>query len=413
MVGKKWSIKGRWDKKAILLLIVVSLLICGCAKKENEVASEDKEREKLVLWSYYETEAQQKALDTLMKDFNRSQNTYEASWKYVPMTEFTKNLSIGVTEEDLPDMVIIDNPDMKTYINLGMFADITPYIHEWNRTEDYYVEVLSSVKKEEAYYGLPICCNNLGLIYNQDMLELAGLQPPGNWEELLICAQKLSTEKTYGFAMSALEGEQCSFQAAPWILSAGKMEFAFAEEACLSAFTKMNTLLQNGYMDRNCVNWSQVDIARKFVAGEAAMMENGPWVLSMLEEANMSFGIVPLPVGEENRVLIGGENLGVIKGKNVDGAVTFLKYYNQDTVMQKFCKEARVLPPKRSLAVQEGEDNPKLMVFVKQMDTALSRSSFSKWSKISMGISDASYQLFTGEKTPEEIAEQLNTQWKE
>ena len=392
----------RWSRKVICILLS-ALCLSGCGKASPENMESKVEREKLLIWSYYETEAQQKALNELTAGFNHSQEIYEMSWEYVPMTEFTKNLSIGMTEEELPDMVIIDNPDMKTYVNLEMFEDITEEVKQLEDIKGYYKETLLSAMKEERFYGLPMCCNNLGLIYRKDLLEAAGLNPPNNWEELLECATRLSTEKRYGFAMSALEGEQCAFQIAPWILSEEEENHIdLADEATGVAFDKIDTLLQYGYMDRNCVNWSQVDIARKFVNGEAAMMENGPWVFPMLDEAGIEYGIVPLNVGTYNKVLIGGENIGVIKGKNIAGAGELLKYYNQDKVMSEFCKTANVLPPKKSLALDASAYDPKLQVFAEQMDTAIARNSFKQWEQLSTDISDAAYELFTGQMKSEE-----------
>lgn len=58
--------------------------------KERTGKTEAEQKEKLVIWSYYETQAQRSGLDELVKNFNQSQNQYEAEWEYVPMTGFVK-----------------------------------------------------------------------------------------------------------------------------------------------------------------------------------------------------------------------------------------------------------------------------------------------------------------------------------
>lgn len=396
--------------KGISLLLCFMFFIGGCSHQVIVEDEKKENRERLVLWSYYEAESQKEALNKLISDFNKSQYEYEALWEYVPMTEFTKRLAIGLTEEQLPDLVIIDNPDMNTYVNLGMFEDISVYINNWDNEEEYYKEVWKSIKSKDSYYGIPFCTNNLALIYNKDMLEEKGIGKITDWDEFLDAAKRLTSRNVYGFAMSAVEGEQCTFQTLPWILSEGGSVDILEKEKILRAYTKINTLIQNGSMDRNCVNWSQIDIARKFIAGEAAMMENGPWVLSMLKEAGVSYGIARLPFEDDNKVIIGGENLGVIKGQNVEGSIAFLEYYNQDQVMQEICKIANALPPKIRLTEELKAENPELEVFARQMDSAVSRASFENWSQISKAISAASHQIFIGEKTPEEAAEDLEQQ---
>lgn len=110
LVSCRQKRRGRsfWGKAAV----IACLLLAGCGREASEEKPEESEREKIVLWSYYETEAQHDALDELIRGFNLDQEQYEASWEYVPMTEFSKKLTMAYTEQALPDLVLIDNPDM-------------------------------------------------------------------------------------------------------------------------------------------------------------------------------------------------------------------------------------------------------------------------------------------------------------
>ena len=87
--------------------VIACLLLAGCGRGTSEEKPEESQREKIVLWSYYETEAQHDALDELIRGFNLDQEQYEASWEYVPMTEFSKKLFMAYTEQALPDLVLI------------------------------------------------------------------------------------------------------------------------------------------------------------------------------------------------------------------------------------------------------------------------------------------------------------------
>ncbi len=402
--------------KRLYVILLVSILVftmVGCDSKAKIDTEPSVKKETITLWSYYETEAQQASLDMLIQEFNLSQEKYTASWSYIPMEDFTKRLSIGVTENQLPDMVIIDNPDMSTYVNLDLFEDISSYLNKWSNTDDYYPQVWKSVQYNGRYYGIPFCCNNVALIYNTDMLEQANIDPPKSWEDFSLATQKLTNADHYGFAMSAAEGEQSAFQILPWILSTGETIPTIGSNKTRRAFTYLQELLKNGYMDTNCINWSQNDVARKFVAGETAMMENGPWVLPILQQEKISYGITALPVDEKSVIITGGENLGVIKGKNIDGAMAFLEYYNQDSVMQRASKMAYALPPKVSLAEQLARENSDYAIFVEQMKVGMPRSLYTQWTQISNLLSEASYNLMTGEATPKEITRDLKHKMKE
>jgi len=387
-----------------IFFVVIIFNFWGCSNRQERIQPEKNKKEELVLWSYFETDAQQEGLDALIQAFNLSQQQYLARWEYVPMTGFNKRLSRAYTEHDLPDLVVIDNPDMATYIRLGMFEDITPYVSSWNLEEEYYASILETVTYEDKYYGIPMNCNNVALIYNVEMLNEKGITPPTTWEELREAAKILTTKERSGFLMCGIEGEQGVFQMLPWILSAGESVDNIGGEKTKEAFSFIYELIEDGSMSRDYINLSQTDVARKFAAGEVAMIENGPWVFPSIEESSVSYGVVPLPMKEKNSAVVGGENIGILKGKNTGGAVTFLKFCMEGSSLTKFCETAGVLPAKIIEARRLVEKNPKMQVFEQQMNNAVPRSSIPSWASISPAISSATFQMVSEEKTPEEAA---------
>lgn len=392
-----------------IILAVVSLS-GGCSiPKETEAqnvqtAGETKPRE-VVLWSYYETNKQKEGLDRLVEGFNRSQKEYAARWEYRgPSSEFKKLLSIGVAEGNLPDVVLIDNPDMRKYVELGIFEDITDRVDEQFDLSEFYPEVISSVQYDGRYYGMPFCCNNVGLIYNRDMFREAGIEPPGDWEQFREAAEVMTVGERYGFAMSAILEEQSSFQLVPWILSAGEEMDGLGGEGTVEALSLIQELVERGFMSRDCINYSQVDVARQFAAGRCAMMENGPWALPLVEQAGIDYGVVELPVDQRSIVVTGGENFGIIKGKNVDGSLALLSYCYEDDIMLELSGQMYALPPIRRLAVRLQEENPVYRVFVQQMDRCITRSAYPYWPQVTGALSEGLYGVITGEMTPEEAA---------
>lgn len=396
VVMKKWK---------ILISLLLIFVLTGCGKTESETKNTKNEKEKLVIWSYYETNAQQEGLDWLVDSFNQAQDKYEISWEYVPMTDFTKKLTMAYTEEALPDIALLDNPNMAACIQMGMCEEITDYLEEIHAKENYYAATLETVTYEGKGYGVPAVCNNLALIYNKKLLSEAGIQPPQTWEALSNAAAVLTTDTTKGFLLSAKEGEQGAFQLLPWILEAGESVDSIGNEGTIKAFSYLNNLMENGYMTQNCVNLSQTDVAAAFIKGETAMMENGPWVLSMLDESGIEYGISQLPGEEKNCTIVGGEDFTIMKGKNVDGAKAFLKYYDQSQVMKRFCEKTGVLPVKVSMQLE----NENMRIFQKQMKNAVVRSSIPKWTKLSELLPNTFYEMVSGKKSPTEAAEDLKS----
>lgn len=387
----------------ILFLLLLIICVAACGKNEKETV-EASTKEQMVLWCYYETDSQREAMDELTAGFNAVSSNYAIRWEYVPMTEFSKRLSMGYTENALPDLVLMDNPDMPYYIKTGMLTDISDLEKELRIREDYYPVLSGTVYDGGRLYGLPLNCNNVALFYRTDMLQEAGIEPPADWNSFEKAVKILKSEEHYGFLMSAVSGEQGAFQIMPWILSAGEPVNEIGGKATARAYEYLYALIDSGGMDASCINYSQNDVARKFIAGETAMMENGPWILPMLEEAGIDYGIVPLPADAGQHVVVGGENIGILNGKNETGAREFLKYCAEDEVMNRFCKKSSVLPTKMEL---DGGLDKRAEVFRRQMDGAVLRTENDHWNTLRDKLPAGIYEMLAEEKTPTEAAAAL------
>lgn len=385
----------------ILVCMAMALFGCSDTKKAKEL-----EREELLLWSYYETEEQRTMLNQLTEGFNESQERYSLSWEYVPMTEFTRRLAIGVTGEETPDIVIMDNPEMRGCIQQEMLEELTEELSDVD-PQEYYPQVWESVSYEGDVYGLPFCCNSLMLIYNREMLEAEGEAVPENMEELYKTAKSLTTDERYGFVMSGVSGEQGAFQLLTWILNTEGNEKELTRDRVTRAYAFVKALTDGSIMDSRCINWTQTDICRKFMDGEAAMMLNGPWVLGMLDEENTPYEVAPIPSDGVSSSVIGGENLAVVKGKNKEGAAEFLEYYNRNEIMYESCLRQMALPAKKELAERMAADERFAQV-ARMVESGFSRASISNWQTVSEEMTDALKEVILEEKTPAEAAEEIN-----
>ena len=346
--------KKRTIYSLVMLFFMMGLMGGGGKSDDNssdtEIVKNDK-RQELILWTYYETDAQKKGLDKLVDGFNESQQQYKISWEYVPMADFIRALSFSQSGENLPDLVLADNPDVGSLIKLGMLADITDHLQETVSVKEYYQEVWKSVEGRGRYYGVPFCCNNTAIIYNKRMFREKGLEVPTTWDEFKETAAALTEEGScYGFAMSAVSGEQGAFQFMPWMLAAGARPDCMADSRCKDAFLLIDGLLKKKCMPNDCLNWSQNDLTKSFLEGTVAMIENGPWAMAELEESGMEYGIFKFPAHTSQGVVAGGEVLAAVNGKNVSGAVSFINYYNEKEVMEEICQITRNIPPKVELA---------------------------------------------------------------
>lgn len=69
-----------------------------CSDSSNRICSRQKE---VVIWDYFETDAQKQMMQSLIDEFNASQDEYEASHVYVPFADYEKQLTLGIASGEL------------------------------------------------------------------------------------------------------------------------------------------------------------------------------------------------------------------------------------------------------------------------------------------------------------------------
>ena len=361
--------------KKLISLLLTAVLACsmlGTAAYAEEASGD------VTIWYYWETEGHQKALNHIIEEFNGSQDSITVEAKYVPFADFKKQLSIGASADDLPDLVILDNPDHAAYAAMGIFADITDKFDVSN----YYEGPVNSCTLDGKLYGVPFGSNDLLLFYNEDMLKEAGCEVPTTWDELLEVAKATTTDSVFGFAHCALQNEEGTFNFLPWVWSTG------------------------GAMTKEAINWTQGDTMHQFIAGNLAMMINGTWqVPTMREEVpDLNWNVAPIPQDKEQASGLGGENYAVIAGGNEDAAVKFLEFATTPETCLYMMNAMGYISADSTIAKDQFEGDEVYQVFVDEMQYAHARGPLPEWPSISDAISLAFNKVITGESAPEDAA---------
>ena len=86
--------------------------------------------------------------------------------------------------------------------------------------------------------------------------------------------------------------------------------------------------------------------------------------------------------------MAGGENLGILKGKNKNGALAFLDFYLDDQVMEQICGPQFGLAPKKELARKQAEKDAKYKVFEEELENSISIDNYAQWSSASEKLSE-------------------------
>ena len=422
-------------KKAIAFLIttlLISSMGVGCSQQTASSGTSDnqtstttqtntesaetpketsKEKKEVVIWDYFETDAQKAMMQTLIDGFNSSQEAFTASHVYVPFADYEKQLTLGIASGELPDIVILDGCGMASFISLGLFADITDEASDI-KWDEYIQGPLESTMMDGKHYGIPFATNCTALFYNKDMFDEAGLSYPDEnttWDEFKGMAKTLTKNGVFGFGNAGTNTDEGTFQCLQWLYTAGGSYTDM--ESGVDAYKLMQEMISDGSWTKECVNWTQSDVNNNFMAGNLAMQQNGPWQIPGIEAnaPDLNYGVTVLPKKDASSgqatSILGGENMGVVNKDDVGGAVAFLEYYDQTNVMVEAMKQYGSFPPKTE-AAKDGywTNDPVQAAFITQLETSIPRGPSAVWPSYSSAIQKGFQEVLTLSKTPEQAA---------
>lgn len=392
-----------------VMAVALSMACAATMLSATAVTASAADKKEVVIWDYFETDAQKEMIQSLMDGFNASQDEYEATHVYVPFSDYEKQLTLGIASGELPDLVILDGCSMASFIQLGLFGDISDADINW----DEYIEgPLESTMMDGKHYGIPFATNCTALYYNKDMFDAAGIDYSDEnttWDEFHEMAKALTKDGVYGFGNAATNTDEGTFQCLQWLYTAGG-SYTDIEDG-VDAYKLMQEMIEDGSWTKECVNWTQSDVNNNFMAGNLAMQQNGPWQIPGIEAnaPDLNYGVTVLPKKDADSgqatSILGGENMGVVNKDDTSGAEAFLKYYDQTDVMVDAMKQYGSYPPKTEAANDTyWTEDPIQKAFLTQIETSIPRGPSASWPSYSSAIQTGFQEVMTSAKTPEQAA---------
>jgi len=402
-------------KKKLALLMacmmaIGSLAACGSSGKQvsetNEPTAESTKapsegRTEIAFW-HYMAGTEGDFLSSAVAEFNDMQDEILVTEQFLPREELMKQYTIGVVSGELPDVGMVDNPDHNAYAMMGIFEDIKSLYDSWEGAK-FLDGPLNSCIYEDGLYGLPWTSNCLGLFYNEEMLKTAGVEVPTTWSELEVAAEKLTTDSIHGLAISAIGNEEGTFQYIPWLLSSGGSVTEMDSDKSKESMSYLYGLIEKGYVSKEVINWTQADVQKQFASGQVAMMINGPWQLANMaaDAPDLVYGVGKVPKADngEYASVLGGENVGICAGANVEAAWQFVSWLTDKEKSEELCIAAGYFSPRTDVDPQEiFADDPLRATFAEVMPSAQPRGPSPDWPEISTAIYTAQQEVFAGQK---------------
>ena len=314
----------------VVVSTVVTMTACGGS---SSAGSQDTGTLTFFSWDGEQTMA------PIIKEFETQNPGIKVEFSTAPpVAEYISTLQARILSGTAADVFAIAAENKTNLIDNGAVADLTdePFMANLSQfNKDTY-------GKDGRSYGASISSWGGGIIYNQKLLDKAGVKEfPKSWDEFLTLSSKL---KDQGVKYPFLE----SVQAMPIVVVA----FVGAENAATggtldnqifdgsSSFaatwtqplTVWNELYSRGLAPKDGVGLTGDQVRDEFTAGRAAMIPAGPWEVSPIRKGNpdLDFEMAPVPgMSGPQPYLAGAASPGFAinaKAKNPEAAKKFIAF---------------------------------------------------------------------------------------
>ena len=382
-------------KKRMIAFLTAGLLafsMTGCQKSTpnpGSVAGYDEGEQYLSIWVHsIEDTDEGRCYRESVDAFNEAYDgKYFADIEFIPRNDsgggYSDKINASVMSGDLPDVLTVDGPNIAAYAENGIIQPLSPLTEEEKGV--YLESIIEQGTYKDKLYALGAMESSVGLYYNKNILEEAGVEVPDAdhpWTqtEFLKVLEKIKPvmEEKNGYAldMTFPVGEATIYYYAPFFWSNGgnlvddtglKVDGFFNSEENVKTVTYFQTLLQKNYM-------SKVPIDHLFESGRAAFKIDGAWEVNTLYTSypDISFGVAPYVVGDswngERYTPTGSWAFAASsKTNNLEGATELVKWMSGVDSGKRLWEKSRSFPSTYeafdSIDVFQSDENYKALYY--------------------------------------------------
>ncbi len=325
----------------------------GSEKESVQQSSSQEEKTVITVWTgaRHDLELRQKQIE----EFNAS-NDMGIEIDYVVQTDNLSNmLTMAASSGQSPDIFCTGaNDKLQQYKDAGLIQPLNPYITDTERTvldiENNSYEGVN-VLGDEIYFMPTSRRSGSRLIYNKELSEKAGIQPPATLDEVVSAAKAL-TQAGEGTAYGVIfPGQSSPFErwlegiaelsgVKPYDYAAGRYEFS-GYKPILEAVRQM---FQDGSVFPGSTSMKIDPTRTQFAEGNVGMYGNASQEVGVLTEqfpARIEWGVAKLPTIDgtvKGCITSVPENGWVmtLQAKDPEKAWEVIKYLSSEKVLVEY-----------------------------------------------------------------------------
>ena len=281
------------------------------------------------------------------------------------------SLRARLVKGDMPDLVTINGDyNYGALARTGIFADFsaTGLLDGVNPTVGGILNTLGTGAEGETN-GVAFADNGSGIIYNKDIFDTAGLEPPTTWAELIEVCDELQAQGINPFywatkdnwtgapAFSSLSGSFLTDGVAAWYAKRADLSSGTSFAELTPVFEKM--LQAYGYGNPDKAGLGYNDGNQGFAQGKGAMYWHGTYAIPAIRSYNSDINLgtfaTPADTAADTRV-VSGVDVALTMGKDPahpEESLRFFEYLMSEANMKSYCDEQVAYPTLTALSTDD------------------------------------------------------------
>lgn len=349
---------------AASLIIISALSLTSCQKKSVE------NTEPVKLRLYYYKQENVNGLQNIITAFEKSHPDVKIELQSTPNGDDTK-MQREADVGNLPDIIqMASYARIKEYASRGLIEDLS----EEKFMEKVLPSSLPAVSWNHKQYAVPVDYAGIGIIYNKDIFNKYGIQPPETFRQLQTACEKLKANGVTPFTVLLKENwsmghfitmihtmllaeENIDPEEFVTEMNAGKTTYGKVDTGTL--FSMLNYYKAN--MNKDASNTDGSDQQKMFANGQAAMMVQGLWayVDALKINPRLNAGFIPFPVfnNSKNNVFYADvDSCFAISSQcreaNREKAYEFMNWLTSPQGQKEWMEQYKLIPPMKGVDVK-------------------------------------------------------------
>jgi multiple sugar transport system substrate-binding protein len=295
--------------------------------------------------------------DAVIAGFNEKYPNITVQVTKSPFKDFFTRLQTQASGDNLPDAFMMNGPNFQLYASNDIIVPFDKAVEDGELDFGNYPEAMEQLYTYEGTpYAVPTSYDSIGLWYNQDLFEKAGVEVPTEdwtWEDLHETSKEISEalkdEGVYGFAGGAYNQElfyNLIFQAGGAVLNEDATEAQYSSDGSREALQFLRDMVEDG-SSPSIQTTADTSPDELFKNGKAAMVYGGSFrVQGYVDSAvGESIQVVPLPKGKERGVVLhGGAVVASASSENAAAAAAFAVYHGSQEGQQIIGESGASIP---------------------------------------------------------------------